>query len=110
MPAGNRRAGDGLECSTKILRDSYHLQNLITFNPKVMNEPQSKFSLSLCKLLKNLPLIEQDVRDLYDCEEMFEEIELYKSSLKFALGAGDLRKAYYEASSLECHYIDILTS
>jgi hypothetical protein len=47
---------------------------------------------------------------LYDCEEMFEEIELYKSSLKFALGAGDLRKAYYEASSLECHYIDILTS
>ena len=75
-----------------------------------LNDPVGLPYQKLFKLIKNLPLIEQDVRDLYDCEEMFEEIELYKSSLKFALGAGDLRKAYYEASSLECHYIDILTS
>jgi len=41
---------------------------------------------------------------------MFEEIELYKSSMKFALGIGDLRKALHEARSLEAHYIDILTN
>ena len=74
------------------------------------NHSHFEFSSKLVKLLTSLPLIEQDVRDLYNCEEMFEEIELYKTSLKFALGAGDLRKAYYEASSLESHYIDILTS
>ena len=50
-----------------------------------MNESQSNFSSTLCRLLKNLPLIEQDVREMYDCEEMFEEIELHKSSLMFAL-------------------------
>ena len=74
------------------------------------NDSYFEFLSKLVKLLTSLPLIEQDVRDLFDCEEMFEEIELYKSSLKFALGAGDLRKAYYEASSLENHYIFILTN
>ena len=75
-----------------------------------MNESKSNFSSTLSRLLKNLPLIEQDVREMYDCEEMFEEIELHKSSLSFALGVGDLMKAYLEATSLEQHYIDILTT
>jgi len=75
-----------------------------------LNDPFEVPYQKLLKLLKNLPLIERDVRDLYDCEEMFEEIELYKNSLKFALGKGELRKAYYEASSLEDHYIYILTN
>ncbi|MDA0849437.1 MAG: hypothetical protein O2827_06770 [Verrucomicrobia bacterium] len=75
-----------------------------------LNDPKRFPSYQLTKLLINLPLIEQDVRDLYECEEMFEEIELYKSSMKFALGIGDLRKALHEARSLEAHYIDILTN
>ena len=75
-----------------------------------MNESKSNFSSTLSRLLKNLPLIEQDVREMYDCEEMFEEIELHKSSLLFALGVGDLMKAYLEATSLEQNYIDILTT
>ena len=51
-----------------------------------MRELKPRQKVELTKLLINLPLIEQDVRDLYECEEMFEEIELYKSSMKFALG------------------------
>ena len=75
-----------------------------------LNDPIGVPYRKLLKLLKNLPLIGQNVRALYDCKEMFEEIELYKNSLKFALGEGDLRKAYYEASTLEDHYICILTN
>jgi len=74
------------------------------------NDSYFEFLSKLVKLLTSLPLIEQDVRDLYDCEEMFGEIAIFKDSLMFALGKGDLRKAYYEASSLENHYIFILTN
>ena len=75
-----------------------------------MNESNQDYTSKLYKLITKLPLIEHDIRELYDCDEMFEEIELYKSSLKFALGVGDLKKAYYEACSLEEHYILILTN
>ena len=74
------------------------------------NDSYFEFLSKLVKLLTSLPLIEQDVRDLYDCEEMFGEIAIFKDSLMFALGKGDLRKAYYEASSLANHYIFILTN
>ena len=75
-----------------------------------MNEPNPKLSQKLRELLFNLPKIEQDVRELFDCEELFEEIELRKSSIKFALFAKDEVKALYEACSLEEFYVDLLTN
>jgi hypothetical protein len=75
-----------------------------------MNGSHLDYKSKLCKLLTDLPLIEQNIRELYDCHEMFEEIELYKSSLQFAVGVGDLGKAFYEANLLEELYIFILTN
>jgi len=74
-----------------------------------MNEPNPKLSQKLRKLLFNLPKIEEDVRALYDCEEIFGEIDLRKRSIKFALFVNDEAKALYEACSLEEFYIDLLT-
>jgi hypothetical protein len=75
----------------------------------MMPDPQPNFSPKLRKLLTNLPLIEEDVRNLYDCEEIFEEIDIRKRSLQFALSIKDTTKALHEASSLEDYYIDLLT-
>ena len=74
-----------------------------------MNEPDPKLSLKLRKLLFNLPKIEEDVRERFDCEELFEDIELRKRSIRFALFAKDEVKALYEACSLEEFYVDLLT-
>ena len=76
----------------------------------MMPEPQPNFLAKLRKLLVNLPLIEEDVRNLYDCDEIFGGIELRKISLQFALSIGDNVKALHEASSLEDYYIELLTS
>ena len=74
-----------------------------------MTDPQPDPPAKLRKLLANLPLIEEDVRERYDCDELFGAIELRKQSLQFAMAIEDYNKALHEADSLEDYYVDLLT-
>ena len=63
-----------------------------------MNEPNPKLSQKLRELLFNLPKIEQDVRELFDCEELFEEIEL-SSAVSMVSGSVAFEDEVENASS-----------
>ena len=68
-----------------------------------------KIKIKLRHNLNTLKTLEEELREQYDDEEIFEQIDLHKKSLAFYIKQNDIEKGMYESDKIIQFIIPYLT-